>query len=96
MLDALFTFFFSSPIEHCLDTKVHVLWRIEICLNAFFIFHLIIRVSTSVLSFFTISRQDSISFFSRSIMTIDCLINDISTNLDDCPGGGGGGDYYYS
>ena len=37
--------FFYSPIEHCLDTDQSQLWRVEICLNAFFIFHFIIRVS---------------------------------------------------
>lgn len=38
-----------SPVEHCLDTAAQTLWRVEICLNVFFIFHFIIRVSAKCL-----------------------------------------------
>eukprot|EP00795_Rhopilema_esculentum_P008790 gene8790-14821_t len=33
----------SFPVEHCLDVNDQILWRFEICLNVFFIFHFAIR-----------------------------------------------------
>ena len=38
------TFYLNSPVEHCLDVNDQILWRFEICLNIFFIFHFAIRV----------------------------------------------------
>jgi hypothetical protein len=41
---ALYVVDSNYPIEHCFDAGDQILWRIEICLNTFFIFHFVIRL----------------------------------------------------
>eukprot|EP00111_Clytia_hemisphaerica_P000002 TCONS_00000002-protein len=48
------------PIEHCLDLSDQTLWRVEICLNAFFIFHFLIRF---------IAANDKLSFWAMEPLT---------------------------
>lgn len=53
------------PVEHCLDLSEQTLWRVEICLNAFFIFHFIIRF---------IAANDKLSFWAMEPLTyVDML-----------------------
>jgi len=52
-------------MESCLDTDENQLWRVEVCLNAFFMFHLVIRF---------ISANDKLSFWALDPLTyVDIL-----------------------
>jgi len=67
----------SFPVEHCLDVNDQILWRFEICLNIFFIFHFAIRflAANDKLLFWALDFMSYVDF-----LTIPPVFVAIATN----------------